>query len=433
MNLTVGWMVVGALLVLVQVLAALPWLAATFLTRADLTGLRRDLLTPRVLGRVAVVLVGVVVAPAVFQSFVQERGVLEACGQIYAAILQLQLIADFFVFAFLFLLFVWPKGGAVALAAFREGVRQPMFWLLVLIAWGLMSISPLVPYFTFGEDYLVVKELGYDTIMLAAVAFGALAASMFVSDEIEGKTAITLMSKPVSRRQFLLGKFAGLVLAALVIYGLLGTYFEGVLIFKHWWDRLGQDMPQNAAQAAQAGTNFELGRLGVVPAPPWLTATLAAWGLPAEATDFLRGVGLWTAHTIDTAPGLILSFSQVMVLVAIAVSLATRVPMVVNLVTILVIYFLAHLTPTLVTIGKQAKLASPDSAVAQMLAFMAQLSDTLLPDLGMFHLDPSLISDTPMPAGPFLQYLGSVTLYGVLYTSLALLFGLILFEDRDLA
>lgn len=432
MNVSPGWILIGAILVLIQVLAALPWLAVTFLTQGDLATLRRTFWSRKLIPPVAGVLAAAILLPVGFQLFVQERGMLEACGQVYAAVLQLQLIADFFVFFFALLLLVWPKGGAVALAAFREGVRQPMFWLLVLIAWGLMTVSPLIPYFTFGEDYLVVKELGYDTIMLAAVAFGALAASMFVSEEIEGKTAITLMSKPVSRRQFLLGKFVGLVLASLVIYGLLGTYFEGVLIFKHWWDKLGADTAKAADLATQT-TNFELGRIGVVPAPRWLTTALAAWGLPAEATDFLRGAGLWTAHTIDTAPGLILSFSQVMVLVAIAVSLATRVPMVVNLVTVVVIYFLAHLAPVLVAIGQKAKLDNPDSAVAQMLAFMAQLSDTLLPDLGMFRLDPSLTSDTPMPAVPFLQYLGSVTLYGVLYTSLALLFGLILFEDRDLA
>src|SRR5262249_27133913 len=127
------------------------------------------------------------------------------------------------------------------------------------------------------------------------------------------------------------------------------------------------------------------------------------------------------------------SFSEVMVLVAIAVSLATRVPMVVNLTTVLVVYFLANLTPVLVAIGKQARDNDPGSAVSGLLYFMAQLFDTVLPDLGAFRINPVLISDTPMPTGPFLRYVGSVTLYGGVYTLIVLLFGLILFEDRDLA
>jgi hypothetical protein len=98
-----------------------------------------------------------------------------------------------------------------------------------------------------------------------------------------------------------------------------------------------------------------------------------------------------------------------------------------------VVYFLAHLTPVLVSIGNRARLTAPDSPVSRLLAFMAQVFDTVLPDLGAFRLDPALLSDTPLPAVPFTQYLGSVALYGVIYTSIVLFFGLILFEDRDLA
>ena len=127
--------------------------------------------------------------------------------------LHLQLAADSFVFVFMLLLAIWPKGGAVALAAFREGIRQPMFWLLLGLALLLLIVFPFIPYFTFGEDLVMLKEMGYDTIMLAAPIFGVIAASNSISEEIEGRTAITLMSKPVSRRQFLLGKYVGIFLS----------------------------------------------------------------------------------------------------------------------------------------------------------------------------------------------------------------------------
>jgi hypothetical protein len=148
--------------------------------------------------------------------------------------------------------------------------------------------------------------------------------------------------------------------------------------------------------------------------------------------DLIRGIGLWAEHTLETLPGLVLSFSQVMVLVAIAVSLATRVPMVVNLSSVLVIFILSHLTPVLMAIGRQAKVDNP-GPVAQLLGFVAQLFDVLLPDLEAFRISPTLLSDNPIPPGAFVQYLASVTLYGLVYTGIVLLFGLILFEDRDLA
>jgi hypothetical protein len=437
MNLSLTSVLVVALLLFIQVLAALPWVLLAFFQPEEYLGVFRSLWSQwkgrrRIISlwgiRAALgLLAALVVLPLLVVNAVQERGALEVCGYVYAVVLQLQLLVDFFIVAFAVLLWVWPKGGAVALAAFREGVRQSMFWLLFALALLLLTLSPFIPYYTFGDDHLVVKDIGTDTIMLAAVIFGALAASLFVSDEIEGRTAVTLMSKPVSRRQFLLGKFAGIVLAALVLFALLGTYFEGVQLFKPWWDKMDKPwwMQENAAAAAVTPEQTE--------APPWLSATLKYWDLPSVTTDLLRGVGLWAHLTLTTAPALILAFSQVMVLVAIAVSLATRVPMVVNLTAVLVVYVLAHLTPVLATIAEGRRTSDPNSTVSQLLVFVVKVFDTILPDLGSFRIDPALLGDAPPPPLPFAHYIGSVSLYGVLYTGIALLFGLILFEDRDLA
>jgi hypothetical protein len=407
-------LLVGTVLLAIQLLAAVPWLALVFLKPDDLAALRRNPFAPRYLKYVGIGLVLAVAGSFLFNYMVRETEALEVYGQVYAVVLQLQLLADFFILVFALLLAVWPKGGAVALAAFREGVRQPMFWLITALAFVLLFVSVFIPYFTFGEDHLMIKDIGYDTIMLAAALFGTLMAGLSVSEEIEGRTAVTLMSKPVSRRQFLLGKFLGIVLASLVMYGLLGTWFEGTMLLHRWIDRF---------------TFMDKAR----PTPPWAVALLESWKLPGTANDLLRGVSLWVGHTLDTLPGLILSFSQVMVLVAIGVSLATRVPMVVNLVTVLVIFLLAHLAPSLLEYSLNERARHPDSTVSQLLAFVAQVLDTLMPNLDTFRIDPTLLGETPPDPLPFTKYISSVSLYGVLYTGIALLFGLILFEDRDLA
>ncbi|HZV06297.1 MAG TPA: ABC transporter permease subunit [Gemmataceae bacterium] len=422
------------LLLAIQLLAAVPWAWLLFLKREDvLPWLRRSLdalkqgdpAARRGALQIAAALVAVLVAPLVFIALGGSGGSLEILGYGYGAVLQMQLLIDAFIVVFVLLLNLWPKGGAIALAAFREGVRQPMFWLLFGVAFAALTISPFIPYWTFGEDHLVIREIGYDTILLIAAVFGTIAASMSISEEIEGRTAVTLMSKPVSRRHFLIGKFLGIILAAGVLFALLGTYFEGVTLFKPWWDK--SDQPWWDQHLANV----------VIPnqasAPPWITSLLRSWALPGIATDFLRGIGLWTHLALDIAPGLILGFSQVMVLIAIAVSLATRVPMVVNLVAVVVVFFLAHLAPVLVSIGYEAQRTNPGAAVSQILYFMAQLFDLVLPNLESFRLEPALLSELDIKAADFTTYLASVSLYGVLYTSIVLLFGLILFEDRDLA
>jgi hypothetical protein len=413
MNLSGTSLTVAFVLLLIQLLAALPWLLLVFRSPGDRVWSRRDPLfwshVRSFLTTAGVPVLGFMLF-ALAGLFFVGASYLETAGLGYTFLLQLQLTIDLFIAVFVFLLRAWPKGAAVAQAAFREAVRQPLFWILGGLAFGALTMSPFVPYFTFGEDHIMVKELGYDTIMLVATVFGVLAASMSITEEIEGRTAVTLMSKPVSRRQFLLGKFAGITLAALFLFGILGCYFQGVLLYKNWWDRVDP-----------------------VPPPEWLTSLLDHLGFSGDVTSLLSGIGLWIDHTIDTLPGLVLSFCQTMVLIAVAVTLATRTSMVVNLVTVLVIYFFAHLTPNLVAIGQKARQTDPNSAVAQILSFMSQLFDTLLPALQFFRISPALLSDVPPPTGPFYLYVGSVVFYGCLYTAIVLLLGLILFEDRDLA
>lgn len=414
MTLSTSTILVGALLGLIQLLAAVPWLVVALLGPDGWRAWRRNPFSQAWLTRYAIALACAIGLPILFFSTIQGPETLRTWGQIYLVVLQVQLLTDLFVVVFAVLLKVWPKGGAVALAAFREGVRQPMYWLLTGLGLLLLFAWVFIPYFTLGDDALMIRDIGNDTIMFFAVLFGTLAASMSVSDEIEGKTAVTMMSKPVSRRQFLLGKFGGILLAGLLMYVVLGTWFQGMLLLHRWWT-IRFDMPEPRQ------------------APTWVSDVLAQWQLPGEANDFLYGIGLWWGHAIDTLPGLVLSFMVVMILVAIAVSLATRVPMAVNLTTILMIYFLANLNPILLALGKSAQASDPGSTVSQLLGFVAQVFDTVLPDLHKFRIDPALLGDAPPAPWAFAQYIGSIALLGFMFTAIALLFGLILFEDRDLA
>jgi ABC-type transport system involved in multi-copper enzyme maturation permease subunit len=392
-----------SVLCLVQFLAALPWLAAVD-PRAFLTHLRRPASWAYALGGVAAAGAGL----ALFMENNADAAWLARYGRIYGSVLQLQLSADFFVLVFAAGLALWPKGTAVALSAFRESLRQPMFWLLFFIALFLMWLVPLLPYFTMGEDLKMVKELGYDIIMLFAVIFAVIAASTSISEEIEGRTAVTLMSKPISRRQFLLGKFAGIFGGALVMAALLGWFMVWMFLFKETFDR-------------------PLGTPDVVADPAWVSEFVSTAVPAGEPAAFVRGVALWFDSSGAALPGLVIVSCQVMVLLAIAVALATRVPMVVNIPICIVFYFLGHLTPILISVSRGR------GGAFRLVEFMAQVFDTVLPGLEHFSLGAVIVRDAPLPAGEFALYTGSVSLYAVMYTAIALLFGLILFEDRDLA
>src|SRR5258708_26175195 len=80
------------------------------------------------------------------------------------------------------------------------------------------------------------KDTGLTTISFVALLLALLTASSTVAEEIEGKTAITLLSKPINRRQFIIGKYMGIEMGVLLMFLILGTAFLGGVWYKYAYD-----------------------------------------------------------------------------------------------------------------------------------------------------------------------------------------------------
>jgi ABC-type transport system involved in multi-copper enzyme maturation permease subunit len=451
MNLTMQLYLSSLVLVLIQAAAALPWVLAAVLGQTperrltNVTSGRRtitaragawqhlsgsissfaarlfetlgDLFRSRgVQIALASMAVGTPLAAlllAYLLQWMQDADALLWTGRLFSAVLHFQLIVDLFVLAFASGLLVWPKGAAVAVAAFREGLRQPMYWLLLIVALVLLTLSVVMPYWTFGEDVVMMKELGFDTIMLFALLFGVLSASISISEEIEGRTAITLMSKPISRRQFLLGKFVGIFLCGLLMIAILGWWFNWMVLLRPLFETQKQDP---------------------VPDPDFVAAAMQKFVQPSGVpADFLRGNFLWLYDNAENLPALILGSCQLMVMLALAVALATRLTMIINLVICLVIFVLGHLSPVLTEISERRLTRAPNGAAMQLLGFVSKLLDAVLPGTRYFQAGPALVTDSPPTMPEYYGYVGLVLVYAMLFSSILLLAGLLAFEDRDLA
>ncbi len=413
----------GVLLALIQFLAALPWLYAI-----DSRGFRATASSG-----VAMIYVGggLLVAGlglAIFMSYKTDSQNLVWYGRyLYGSILQLQLIIALALLLPHIVVRVWPKGGAVAYAAYREGCRQPMFWLILVGGIALIALSVVIPYFTFGDDYKMMKQIGFDVVMLAAVLFGVLAASMSISEEIEGRTAVTLMSKPVNRRQFLIGKFLGILLACLIMSLVLTWTLTFALRAMREFDKINNNPDPADPLGAAVETvvdpmTFQAQRTVV----PLFEKPVPS--VPGKA--IARGAGLWFSDAVAHTLGVLLGFGQVMILVAIASALATRLSFIVNLVICLMIYFMGHLAPVVVRVTETA---TGGGVGVGLVGFLGKLFDVLLPALEFYNMGPAIIREAPLDLWQFGTYVVTVLGYSLIYTAIALLIGLLLFEDRDLA
>jgi hypothetical protein len=252
-------------------------------------------------------------------------------------------------------------------------------------------------------------------VMLAPALFGVLAASISISEEIEGRTAITVMSKPINRRQFLLGKFVGILLACAAMSLLLGWVLNFALWAMPEFDAINKDRAFDPMPAM---------------AKEWLSPYFTMLVPTGPARTIMQGTSIWFGDTFAHSLGILLGFGQVMILVAIATALATRLPFVINLVLCLVVYFLGHLAPVIV---KETDKLQGAGAGVGLIRFFGNLFDTLLPALEFFTMGPAIIRETPLDLWQFAGYVLVLTGYAMIYTMIALIVGLFLFEDRDLA
>ena len=105
----------------------------------------------------------------------------------------------------------------IATNAFMELVRQPVF-LLLMTSSAVFEIFLATPYyFAFGDEPKLVKNSTLAVMLLAGLFGAVLSASASLAREIRSGTALAVLSKPVGRAQFLLAKFAGLIVALSVL------------------------------------------------------------------------------------------------------------------------------------------------------------------------------------------------------------------------
>jgi ABC-type transport system involved in multi-copper enzyme maturation permease subunit len=414
---------VALILALFQVVAALPWVSSL-----DGRPFRKWIGDTTVLGYLLGALLLLTAAFTFEIRQIGELSTLAQYGRFYAAILHLQLAVDFVVLLPQAVLLVWPKGGAIAIAALRESLRQPMFWLIFGLAALLMVISIVIPYFTLGDDYKLMKQVNFDAVMLCSALFGLLSASLSVNEEIEGRTAITVISKPVSRRQFFIGKYLGILMACWTLTLLLGWVLTWTLYMKTYADNLEEYVDPMPVEVTEWLKPKCLAIL-----PTLQGDAIAAGDTVAQSGQSPRisGIASWFGETIAHHLGLFRVFGQVMIMLAICTALATRVQFVVNLVVCLGIFLIGNLSPIMVHVTQKPE--NEGNAALQLVSFLAQLFNAIFPALDSFDMGPAIIRDTPLGAYSFLGFVVTVFLYSILYTAIAIFGGLLLFEDRDLA
>jgi len=121
--------------------------------------------------------------------------------------------------------------GIVALNTFREAVRDRVLYNLVFFALLMMAAAVLVGGVSIGIERDVIVNLGLSAISVFGIVMAIFIGVGLVHKEIEKRTLYSLLSKPVPRWQFLMGKFAGLSLTLIVNTALMTVGLAAALFY----------------------------------------------------------------------------------------------------------------------------------------------------------------------------------------------------------
>ena len=113
----------------------------------------------------------------------------------------------------------------IAINTFRESARNKMFYLLVFFGILFALSSKLISFLTLGDAMKVLKDTGLAAINFFCVLIAIFTGINLVYKEIEKKTIFNILSKPVSRDEFIIGKFLGLALTMLAALGAMAVIF----------------------------------------------------------------------------------------------------------------------------------------------------------------------------------------------------------------
>ena len=262
--------------------------------------------------------------------------------------------------------------GLVAVNVFKESVRDKVLYSLVAFATLLIAVSYLIGQLTAGQDVKIIKDLG-----LAAIATFGLLIAVFIGiglvwKEVERRSIYSLLSKPMRRHEFILGKYAGLALTLFVNVAVMTLAFYAVLAYMH--------------------TQFP-------------ESVRASWPAPATDPGMLRAIAL--------------IFLELLLVTAIALFFSTFSSP----------FLSAALTFGLWVIGHfNNDLRNFEAVVeSRAAAYLARGLYYVLPNFAAFDIKAQVVHALPVPA----SYMVATTAYAAAYIALLLTAAVVIFSRRD--
>ena len=328
---------------------------------------------------------------------------------------------------------------AIAKNTFIETLRQPIYAIIIVIALIMMSLAPAISAYTLDEDIKLLRELGLSTLFLAGLFIAIFSATGAITEEIETKTITTILSKPISRPVFVIGKFIGLA-GGVAIAHLVCTIAYLMAIRHGVLERATDEMDWTVIAAGGGailltliltgflnytyewnfpGTGIAIGTICFVLGMMFLFVVDKQWKFNPKENQF---------NLFDIYASVLLLLA-LLTLVAIAVLFSTRFNEVMTLTCCVGVFLLGLISDWVFGRFAVKSLSDPTFALADQVGIvLARIGMILVPNLQIYWVSDAIYETGVVPAPYLLIALG----YTILYTTGILALSIALFQKRQI-
>ena len=259
----------------------------------------------------------------------------------------------------------------IAINALKEAIRDKILYNLLVFTVILMVVSALIGRLTIGQDQQVIKDIGLAAMSVFGVLIATFVGTSLVHKEMRKKTIYTIISKPIRRYEFVIGKYCGLLLTILINLIIMTLALFAVLAFH----RLVS--PDSAAQSGEP--------MGYVP--------------------LLKAIAL--------------ILLELMIVTSIAILFSIISTPTLSIFFTLAIYVIGHLTVDLKELGVASK--------SILLKGICSFAYYILPNLENFNVRAEVVRELTVSS----RFMLHAIVYGVLYIATAILISILFMERKE--
>jgi len=282
----------------------------------------------------------------------------------------------------------------IARNTFGDALRKRVLLIFLLLAFVMLTLALLLNYFTAREQSTIFKSTQLVIILIFGALISITTAVFLIPNEIERRTIYSVLSKPIQRWEFFLGKFLGGALTVGFMVGLMSIALMLVLF--------------------------------VLAAKPPTGATVEMAQNTAQSVDIKGWMSRGLNDILLVLRGTVVIYFQLVIVTAIATTLSLFLTPTVNFSVTAFIWIVGSLQWLVAALAHQNKQGFV------LIPLLANGFYYLVPHFHDFNIMGSIVHPEVPVAVNHWAYAGMVSVYGVLYAGLVLLAGTLAFDRKEL-